>query len=621
MSAHKHFDSICVVVLICTLLLTVLFMHGESFGLEPITDPDGESGSTGLFTKNDLDGAWDTAGAARVTLTGDGAQISGDGAYVLDGDLIIARAGRYVLSGTLDDGGIVVRADDRAKVWIMLDGVSLHCADNACLRVEQADKVFLTLAAGSENSMESGAEYSAEALADKAGGVLYSHDDLTVNGSGALSVTAAYKHGIDVNDELRITGGSITINAPGDGLHVNDGILFDGAALTIHAGDDGIHCDKNVTIAGGSITIPACYEGIEALTIEVTGGDIEIYPTDDGFNANGGSGFGFGHGMLGQQEQSEETGSADEETWIHISGGNISIVNEQARDADGLDSNGNIHISGGVIRVSVDGSGGNNAVDYGSESGGSFLITGGEIVACGGSMMAEGFSADSSQCGILYNLGSSAAAGTTVALKDKAGAELLSYTAPCGFTCVTLSSPSLTLGETYTLVIGDTETAITLDSVSTSLGSGGGMMGGGFGGGMMRGMREGADGTESRQGMGRRGGWQEQASGEMPTPPAMNGEMPDFSAMPAPPDFEGGAPDMGQRPEMNGEMPDASARPVQMSAQRGERMQDFAQMNADQAAETASGPQPVSAAQWSLVAFSVLALALGTLFAIRYRQR
>ena len=694
MSTHRQIDRICVAVLVCMLLITVLFMHGESLGLTPLVDGDAETSSdSAFFTKNDRSGSWDSAGATYITLSGDGAAVSGGGAYVYEGNVVIAQAGRYVLSGTLDDGSVIVRANSSAKVWLLLNGADISCRDDACLRVEQADKVFLTLAEGSENSMTSGAEYTEEALDDNTGGAIFSHDDLTINGSGSLAVTAAYKHGIDVNDELVITGGSITIDAPQDGIHVNDGLRIEEASLTVRAGDeglnlqgpetllyiasgsididsagagiksagdlileggelsiradsdgihsggsvtvtggelgirsgdDGIHADSSVGIYGGKLTISECYEGIEAITIYIGGGEIEVYPVDDGLNANGGSdGFDFMRRDSGAQTQSSDT-------WIHISGGSITVVNETARDADGIDSNGDIVISGGTIRVSLSSVGSNDAIDYGSESGGSCVITGGELVACGSSVMAEGFSNASTQCAALYNLGYSAEAGTTVTVKDASGSEILSYTVPCAFSSVSLSAPAFRLGETYTVIVGDREAEITFDSVAVNSGSTNGM--GGFGGGMGgmgehgRGQRDNADGGEwpdNGERPGGMGGQPGNADGTMPTPPGLDGETPDFSAMPSPPDMGG-----GMRPDFNGVPPDASAMPQNMDGwgRRGE-MPGAEQSAAEEAAElareenTAVGPQPVSAGTWVMIAACAAVLAIGILFAVKYRQK
>ena len=672
MSTHRYFDAICVVVLVLTLLITVLFMNGKAYGIQVIVDEDAEAyGHAVLFTENDKNGAWDTTRATRITLDGDEVSVFGGGAYAFDGSVMITGKGKYVISGTLTDGSVIVDTDSSAKVWIMLDGADITCSTGACLDVEQADKVFLTLAEGSDNRLTT-AGFSEENRTAGMDGAVFSRDDLTINGSGSLTVTAAEESGIVCNDELVLTGGTITVDAAADALHVNDnlrimetqlnlkagddGISLTGleselywesgtltvtatgdginaennirilnGSLTLEAGDDGIsvggitgtleitggtlqitaadkgiaaennvtlaggtveidaeddgistaglfrmengklaittrddgiHSDTAVEIRGGTVEIPSCYEGIEAVTIDVSGGEITIYPEDDGLNANGGTdsfgGAGFGgrggfiggpggmfggpgSGMPGQTDEGEDggfeppmmpdengnerpeplmmpdengdvgseapmMGSGEEphepgtdaaagerpamtmqdaasgemtentETWIHVSGGSLTVINSVARDADGLDSNGDIIISGGVIRVSLTNSGSNSALDYGSESGGVMEISGGEVIACGSYAMAEGFDDSSSQCSILYNIKRGAPAGTTVALEDSEGNVILSYEAPCSFSSVAISCPEMQMGETYLIAIGDSVEEITLDSVSASFG-------------------------------------------------------------------------------------------------------------------------------------------------------
>ena len=528
MSTHRSFDKICVAVTAFMLLITVLFMNGSSLGIEMIIDEDTELHAHSVyFTKNDLNGEWSVSGATAIDLEGDRAKISGKGAYFFDGDLIISESGKYVISGTLTDGSIIVDAHKSSKVWLLLNGVKLFCTDDACLRIDKADKVFLTLAEDSENSMASGIKYSDEALADKTGGVIFAHDDLTINGSGSLTLYAAYKHGIDANDELVMTGGKVSITAVQDAIHVNDGFCFGGGELVISAGDDGIHSETSIYIESGSIEILSCYEGLEAITIDIAGGDILIYPEDDGLNANGrrGNFFGMG-GFPGMQEQDNaaaENTDADEETWVHISGGSLTIVNENGNDADGIDSNGDLLITGGSIRVSLINSGPNSALDYGSESGGTCIITGGDIIACGSYTMAEGFENNSEQCSILYNLRDGVSAGTEVALEDKDGNVLLRYTVPCSFSSLVLSCPEMQLGETYLVVIGDSEDEITLEETAASYGDVQSMMF--FGrmnwGGMQR--PQGGDGF----GRSRRGSRDENE--QKPEMPDFDGKKPDMS--------------------------------------------------------------------------------------------
>ena len=622
MSTHKNIDRICVVVLVLTLLVTVAFMNGEKLGIRVVADEDAESysGST-YFTEKDVDGDWaDNAYTTYITMDGSGGTIDGNGAYFLDGDLVISNGGWYVLTGTLEDGKIIVDAHNSSKVWIRLNGVTVRCSDDACLRVDQADKVFLTLAEDTENSFSSGTDYSEEALADNTGGTIFSHDDLTINGSGSLSITAGYKHGIDVNDSLVITGGNITITAPQDGIHVSDSLRFMEASLTIDAGDDAVHSDDELYIESGTVLINSCYEGLEAVTIEITGGDITMYPTDDGINANGGSStMGFGgrggggtngmpsppdfsdrdmssmsntseggmpsmpgemsgttstdgemsgmpsqgempsmpgemsgttstdgemtSGMPSQGEMpstpgerpgttqaensdTDDTATDEKEPYIRISGGTLTIINETGRDADGLDSNGSIYIDGGDIRISLLGDGTNNAIDYGSESGGECIVTGGTILAFGGSGMAEEFSENCTQCAVLYNIGSTVEAGTLFSLLDQEGEEIISYTPECSYSSVSFSLPEMTVGETYTVVCGENSSELTMDSTAVSAGTTAGEKIGGNAGGHAFGM--GGMGGMRRGGMGFQNGSAE--SGSMESGSAENGSTESGSA-------------------------------------------------------------------------------------------
>lgn len=507
MSTHKYFDRICIIVLVITLVVTVLFINGKKLGLISVVDEDAETyEGDANFTKNDYNGIWNKEDACVITLKGDSAKVKGNGAYFYDNKLVIAGGGYYVLSGSLDSGQIVVDAYDSSKVFMKLNGVEMYCPDDAALRVDQADKVFLTLAEGTENKLSSGGTYSDEALLDGAGGVIFTHDDLTINGSGTLDITAEYKHGIVANDDLVITGGRISVTAPEDAFHVNDAFKFTGAALTVNAGDDAIHADERILVAGGSILINECYEGMESLTVDIQDGDVEIHPSDDGINANGGSqdmfgDFGGGPGGLRDTAEKEETGtedSTDEETWVHISGGTVTIINDSGMDADGIDSNGDILITGGDVRVSLNGSGTNNAIDYGSESGGICKIDGGTVIACGGSSMVEEVSDTSTQCSVLYNLDERTEDGTRVSLTDENGNELIGWEVPCGFTSVNLSCPGIEQGKTYNLCSGDEITEVTFDSTSVTIGNSAGGFGdpggnGGPGGGQP-GNRTGEDG-------------------------------------------------------------------------------------------------------------------------------
>ncbi len=527
MSTHKHFDRICIAVTVFTLLLTILFLNGKALGISTTAEADD------LFSTEDQNGSWDTSDATQIVLSDGGSTVKGNGAYVYQGDVYIVYAGNYVVSGQLSDGNLIIRADGDDKIRLMLDGVSIYCEDDAAIRVEQAGKVILTLAEGTENTLSSGKEYRADAVSAGVDGTIYARDDLTINGSGALSVTAQYRHGIVGNDDLVITGGSISIEAAQDGIHAHDSVRIREADIRITAGDDGITVSNDdqtasLYIASGNISIPACYEGLEAVDITIAGGIVQIHPTDDGINANG-------------------SGASV----IRITGGDISIVNPDGRDADGLDSNQDIDISGGNLFISVSGNG-NCAIDYGSESGGVCRISGGRVLACGGSGMAEGFDATSPQGFLMYT--TSASAGTAVKLEDEKGNEILAQEIPCSFSSVIVSTPEMAVGDTCIITVGDVREEVTIRNTSANGGFGGGMPG--FGGG--QGMRPGGNIPE--------GGRQ---------PPEMpDGTMPDFSQgnghFDGRPNGEGQRPpegNAGGSPPQNGDTPQTGATENPISTQ------------------------------------------------------
>lgn len=510
MSTHRHIDAICIIVLICTLALTVLFMNGRALGLRTVSEAEAEENADSLWlTANDRDGNWRSEGATRILLNGSGAVVRGGGAFAYGKTVFITNAGRYVVSGTLDNGSLVVDANSEAKVWIRLSGADIRCGDDACIRVEQAEKVFLTLAEGTVNRLET-TGFADEVLAAGVDGTLFSRDDLALNGTGSLEVLAPQENGIVSNDDLLIAGGSITVTAAGDALHANDTLRIADAALTLSAGDDGIaltggesglilvsgsitvesedkglaagdsvlmlggtvslntgadgigaagtvriedgtltirsgddgiHADTAVEIAGGTVNIPDCWEGIEARTIDLSGGETFISSRDDGLNANGNAGFGSG----------TET---QEDTWIAVRGGSVTVVNGTGRDADGFDSNGDIRITGGRVRVSMLNSGSTKALDYGSENGGVLNISGGEVIACGSDSLDEDFGEGSEQGLIQYLSRRGVPGGTVLRLEDGEGTVLMEYEVPFSFSSAVLSCPELQKGETYRVVLG-----------------------------------------------------------------------------------------------------------------------------------------------------------------------
>lgn len=313
------------------------------------------------FTARDLDVGYEESTAVQVTLSDSGIQVSGDGAEADGTTLTIKEEGTYVISGSLSSGQIVVEADDSAKIHLVLNGVSVRCENSAALLIRGADKVFITLAEGSENTLESGSE-APSGEDENVDGVIFSRSDLTLNGSGSLTINAGYKHGIVSKDDLVITGGVYNITAVGGGLYGKDCVKILDGTFNLNVEMDGIQSDNEedadrgfVYIAGGTYDITAGHDGIQAETLlKVADGTINITTgTGSGAAVNGSSdtdSTSNGSTNVTDSSSSESIKGLKSGSLLEITGGTIVINSED----DSVHSNGSITITAGDLTISSD---------------------------------------------------------------------------------------------------------------------------------------------------------------------------------------------------------------------------------------------------------------------------
>lgn len=459
------------------------------------------------YKAKDLEVGYEDTTATHITLNGNSIEVSGEGADSEGSILTISDEGTYVITGTLEDGQILVDAEDTDKVQIVLNGVSITCSDNAPIYIKSADKVYITLGGNTENTLTDGTEYI-QSDDNTVDGVIFSKADLTINGEGSLNITGNYQNGIVSKDDLVITGGTFTITAVKDAINGKDCVKINGGSFTLSAATGNGIQSKNgedstqgyVYISGGDITIINCKEGIEGTAIIIEGGNIDVTAEDDGFNAASGdttdtdatdTADTMGPGGAGGGAFENDTNC-----YISITGGTIHIN----ASGDGIDSNGSLYVSGGTTYVSGPTNSGNGALDYN----GTAEITGGTIIATGSTGMAQGFSEISTQYSLLYNLSAACEAGTEVILTDSEGNAVASFTPDKEYQSVVISTSGLAQDATYTLTCGDQTADITLSSIVTSNGQQSGMDGqGGFGGGQMpQGGKQGRDNNMTPPDMG-----------------------------------------------------------------------------------------------------------------------
>ncbi len=189
------------------------------------------------FTERDLSGAWD-ATATDILLTGDTAETSSHVVNIDGGTVTILDGGVYELSGKLSDGCIIVDVKDDERVQLVLNGVSITASSGAAIRVLQADKVFITLAEGTENALTS----LAFDEGDSVDAVIYSDEDLTFNGTGTLVIESPVGSGIDGKDDVKFASGTYVITAAGRGIDANDSLRIADGNYTITTDGDAIRC-------------------------------------------------------------------------------------------------------------------------------------------------------------------------------------------------------------------------------------------------------------------------------------------------------------------------------------------------------------------------------------------
>lgn len=251
----------------------------EEIEVQSIT---GTFSSADMFTERDLAGTYEESGAVYVTLSGDGITGETDGVAINGQTVTITAEGTYIFSGTLSEGQIVVDAD-KAKVQIVFDNVDITCASSAAVYVKNAEKVFVTLAEGAQNTLRNTDEYVA--IDDNnIDAVIFAKSDLTLNGTGSLTIVSAEGHGIVSKDDLKITGGTYDITAAGHALSGKDSVRIADGTFILTAEKDGIHAENAddeekgyIYIADGDFTITSDGDGMDASNIvQIEDGTFDI---------------------------------------------------------------------------------------------------------------------------------------------------------------------------------------------------------------------------------------------------------------------------------------------------------------------------------------------------------
>lgn len=328
---------------------------------------------------------WENENPNYIELNETSASFTGSGAVVIDNKITIALPGVYVISGKLDNGQIIVDLEREGTVRLVLNGAEIHHSESAPIYVKKANKTIITLQGGTQNVVTDGENYvysnSEEEEPDAA---IFSKDDLTINGTGTLTVRGNYNNGITSKDDLIITGGNINIHSVDDGLVGRDMVAVKEGTVTIEAAGDGIKSTNDsdsskgfIVLEGGVFDIKADSDGIQAETsLLIAGGQYAISSGGGSANSsakaddNRQSPRGRGESNTTQTSDKTESQSAKgmrASSDITISGGTFKIDSSD----DAIHSNNTMTLAGDDISIT--------SGDDGVHADSSITITGGKM--------------------------------------------------------------------------------------------------------------------------------------------------------------------------------------------------------------------------------------------------
>lgn len=289
--------------------------------------------------------------------------------------LIITEAGTYTISGSIENGQIIIDCSDSDDVTLVLKDVQINSDYSAAIYVINANEVTIT-SKGDNNVLSIGADISDNV--DSVDGVIFSKSDLIFDGTGTLSIFSKYTHGIVGKDDVGFVGGNYKIVVAKDGIQANDSlsaldtnlsiiaekdgiqvdndentdkgyVYFENSHITLETGEDAVNATNYISIVSGQYTIEAGEDGLQA--------DVYLHIIDGTFDITTGGGYqgvlniitvGEGSGnTVSETDQLTESMKAIKSNDIIVDQGNFVISSYE----DAFNANNDIVINGGYYTI------------------------------------------------------------------------------------------------------------------------------------------------------------------------------------------------------------------------------------------------------------------------------
>jgi hypothetical protein len=325
------------------------------------TKNDDSSGASGESHEAAEDYIWDASSVVSIVLDGTSITEDSPNVTVSGSTATITEAGNYSISGTLSNGQIIVNTTSKETVRLILNGANITCSNSAPIFVNDAKKVIVVLADNTTNTLTDGTTYTyASADVDEPNAPLYSKADMTIYGSGTLTVKGNYADGINGKDGLILKSGTINVTSKDDGIRGKDYLIINDANTTVSSGGDGLKSDNEDNSSVGYITF--------------TGGITKVTSTTDGISAqtcvlieNGTITSTSGGGSSVSSTSALSRKGIKGVSKITVNGGSVTVSSAD----DALHTNSTININGGTLSLS--------SADDGIHSDTTVVIAGGDI--------------------------------------------------------------------------------------------------------------------------------------------------------------------------------------------------------------------------------------------------